>query len=83
MISRFEILSGTDESNRPQNMSASECTHWLLELRWLTDLNPHNNNDINYAQLLFDRLCIQKCPLIKQIIGKNKVKFDHSPDLSQ
>ena len=42
MISRFEILSGTDERNTPQSMSATEFTHWLLELLWLTDLNPHN-----------------------------------------
>ena len=36
MISRFETLSGTDERNRPRNMSTIEFTHWL------TDLNPHN-----------------------------------------
>ena len=33
LISDFEILSGTDERNRPRNMSANEFAHWLLELR--------------------------------------------------
>ena len=51
MISRFEILSGTDERNKPRNMSASEFTHWLLELRWLTDLNPHIVNSFQHISL--------------------------------
>ena len=41
LICDIEILSGTDDKNRPGNMSASEFTNNLLELSWLTDLNPH------------------------------------------
>ena len=53
LISDIEIgdsvlSSRSDERNRPRNMSASEFTHWLLELRWLT----HNQHIINnYNQL--------------------------------
>ena len=39
MVSRFEILSGTDDGD----MSASEFSHWLLELRLLTDSNLHKD----------------------------------------
>ena len=59
VISRFEILSGTDERNRPWNMSASEFTHWLLELPWLTDLNTHSikNNSVTLSiYLTYDYL---------------------------
>ena len=51
MGSILGILSGTDERNRLRNMSASEFTNWLLEMCWLTDLNPHtakNQFEIQY-----------------------------------
>ena len=61
LISDIEILSGTDERNRPRNMSASEFTHWLLELCWLTDLNPRNNITDYIVISNYDNILIILC----------------------